>query len=142
MKEGDTMESATTATPKNRATLAIEDVIVVSVPVSDQDRAKAFYVETLGFDLVREDDSIPGLRWIQVAPPGGTTALTLVTWFDSMPAGSLRGLVLRSRDIQADYDALIARGVRVDGPPTPQPYAKAETVFYDPDGNAIVLQQA
>jgi catechol 2,3-dioxygenase-like lactoylglutathione lyase family enzyme len=57
--------------------MAIEGVIVVSVPVTDQDRAKAFYVDTLGFALVREDDSIPGFRWIQVAPPRGTTALTL-----------------------------------------------------------------
>jgi catechol 2,3-dioxygenase-like lactoylglutathione lyase family enzyme len=121
--------------------MAIEDVIVVSVPVSDQDRAKAFYVDTLGFALVREDDSIPGFRWIQVAPRGGTIALTLVTWFESMPAGSLRGLVLRSNDIQADYNNLVARGVEFDGPPAPQPYATAEAVFHDPDGNSLVLQQ-
>lgn len=121
--------------------MAIEDVIVVSVPVTDQDRAKAFYVDTLGFSLVREDDSIPGFRWIQVAPPGGTTALTLVTWFDSMPAGSLRGLVLRSNDLQADYNHLRAKGVEFDGPPAPQPYAIAEAVFHDPDGNSLVLQQ-
>jgi catechol 2,3-dioxygenase-like lactoylglutathione lyase family enzyme len=120
---------------------AIEDVIVVSVPVSDQDRARAFYIETLGFELIREDDTIPGFRWIQVAPPGATTALTLVTWFESMPAGSLRGLVLRSSDIEADYKALCAKGVQFDGPPEPRPYATAETVFYDPDGNGIVLQQ-
>jgi catechol 2,3-dioxygenase-like lactoylglutathione lyase family enzyme len=139
----DTMlsDAAVTTGPNERKTTAIEDVIVVSVPVSDQDRARAFYVETLGFELIREDDSIPGFRWIQVAPPGGTTSLTLVTWFESMPAGSLRGLVLRSSDIQADYDTLVARGMRFDGPPVPQPYAKAETVFYDPDGNSIVLQQ-
>jgi catechol 2,3-dioxygenase-like lactoylglutathione lyase family enzyme len=141
MKEGDAMQAAVTTGTKDRRKTEIEDVIVVSVPVSDQDRAKAFYVDTLGFDLIREDDAIPGFRWIQVAPPGGTTALTLVTWFDSMPAGSLRGLVLRSSDIQGDYDTLLARGVRFDGPPAPQPYAAAETVFYDPDGNSIVLQQ-
>jgi catechol 2,3-dioxygenase-like lactoylglutathione lyase family enzyme len=141
VKEGDIMEAAATTRARNAEGLAIEDVIVVSVPVSDQDRARTFYVDTLGFDLVREDDSIPGLRWIQVAPPGGTTALTLVTWFESMPAGSLRGLVLRSRDVQADYDTLVARGVRFDGPPTLQPYAAAEAVFYDPDGNTFVLQQ-
>ena len=121
--------------------VAIEEVIVVSVPVSDQDRAKTFYVDTLGFELIREDDSIPGFRWIQVAPRGGTTALTLVTWFDSMPAGSLRGLVLRSNNIQTDYNALIAKGVEFDGPPAPQPYSGMETVFRDPDGNSIVLQQ-
>jgi catechol 2,3-dioxygenase-like lactoylglutathione lyase family enzyme len=48
-------------------------LLVVSIPVSDQDRAKAFYVGTLGFDLVRDDDSVPGLRWIEVTPKGGGT---------------------------------------------------------------------
>jgi catechol 2,3-dioxygenase-like lactoylglutathione lyase family enzyme len=104
------MQRAATTSSTEHRRLAIEDVIVVSVPVSDQDRARAFYVDTLGFELIREDDSIPGLRWIQVAPPGGTTALTLVTWFESMPAGSLRGLVLRSQNIQADYDTMVPRG--------------------------------
>ena len=48
--------------------MAVQDVTVVSVPVSDQDRAKAFYVDQLGFELQREDDSIPGIRWVQVTP--------------------------------------------------------------------------
>jgi catechol 2,3-dioxygenase-like lactoylglutathione lyase family enzyme len=55
-------------------------VTVVSVPVSDQDRAKTFYVERLGFELLRDDASVPGLRWLQVKPPGGTTSITLVDW--------------------------------------------------------------
>jgi hypothetical protein len=71
--------------------VAVQDVTVISVPVSDQQRAKAFYVETLGFELQREDDSIPGIRWVQVAPKAGTTALTLVTWFDSMPPAPCEG---------------------------------------------------
>ena len=65
--------------------MAVQDVIVISVPVSDQERAKAFYVDTLGLELQRDDDSVPGIRWVQVAPKGGSTALTLVTWFESMP---------------------------------------------------------
>jgi catechol 2,3-dioxygenase-like lactoylglutathione lyase family enzyme len=71
--------------------MAVQDVIVVSVPVSNQDRAKAFYVDELGLELRREDDSVPGIRWVQVAPRGGTTALTLVTWFESMPPAPCRG---------------------------------------------------
>jgi catechol 2,3-dioxygenase-like lactoylglutathione lyase family enzyme len=121
--------------------VAFQDVIVVSVPVSDQDRAKAFYVDQLGMELVREDDSVPGLWWIQVAPKAGGTALTLVTWFESMPAGSLRGLVLTSSDLQADYEELVARGVEFDEPPRRQPWA-TEAVLHDPDGNSLVLQQA
>jgi catechol 2,3-dioxygenase-like lactoylglutathione lyase family enzyme len=122
--------------------VAVQDVTVVSVPVSDQERAKAFYVDTLGLGLVRDDDSVPGLRWIQVAPKQGGTALTLVTWFDSMPPGCLRGLVLSSDDLRADYQQLVAKGVQFDGPPQPQPYAALEVVAHDPDGNRLVLQQA
>jgi predicted enzyme related to lactoylglutathione lyase len=121
--------------------MAINDVVVVSVPVSDQDRAKDFYVNTLGFDLQREDESVPGLRWITVGPKGGTTSLTLVTWFGSMAPGSLQGLVLTCDDIKAEYDSLVAMGVKFDGPPQEQPWG-TETVLFDPDLNRIVLQQA
>jgi catechol 2,3-dioxygenase-like lactoylglutathione lyase family enzyme len=120
--------------------MAVQDVAVVSMPVSDPERAKAFYVDTLGFELLRDDESVPGIRWVQVAPKGSPTSLTLVTWFDSMPPGSLRGLVIRSDDIDADYKRLAERGVQFEGPPKRQPWA-TETVFSDPDGNSIVLQQ-
>lgn len=122
--------------------MAIDSVAVVSVPISDPARARDFYVNQLGFDLVRDDDSMPGLHWIQVAPRNGGTSLTLVTWFDSMPAGSLQGLVLRTDDIQADYERLVGLGVEFERPPEKQPWASYETVFRDPDGNGIVLQQA
>ena len=73
--------------------------------------------------------------------PGGTTALALVTWFESMPPGSLRGLGLRSDDLQADYEALVAKGVAFDEPPQRRP-GGTEAVLRDPDGNRLVLQQA
>jgi predicted enzyme related to lactoylglutathione lyase len=120
--------------------MAIEDVRVVSVPVSDQERAKAFYVEQLGFELTREDDSVPGIRWVQVTPRGGTTSLTLVTWFESMQPGSLQGLVLSSSDLQTDYEELAARGVEFERPLQEQPWG-TEAVIRDPDGNRLVLQQ-
>jgi predicted enzyme related to lactoylglutathione lyase len=84
---------------------------------------------------------VPGIRWVQVAPKGSPTSLTLVTCFDSMPPGSLRGLVIRSDDIGADYKRLADSGVQFEGSPQQQPWA-TETVFSDPDGNSIVLQQA
>jgi hypothetical protein len=60
-----------------------------------------------------------------------------------MPAGSLRGLVLKSDDLQADYEAYTAKGVEFDEPPMPQPYApEGEAVCHDPDGSMLVLQQA
>jgi predicted enzyme related to lactoylglutathione lyase len=121
--------------------MPIQDVTVVSVPVADQERSKAFFVNQLGFSLLRDDSSIPGLRWITVAPGGGRVALTLVNWFETMPAGSLRGLVLNTPDLAAEHDALAARGVVFEQPPAHQPWGY-EAVFVDPDGNSFVLQQA
>jgi catechol 2,3-dioxygenase-like lactoylglutathione lyase family enzyme len=118
--------------------MTVRDVVVVSIPVSDPQRALLFYTDTLGFELLRDDSSVPGMRWLQVAPAGGTTALTLVTWFDSMPAGSLQGLVFASDDVHGDHAKLAARGARFDGPPERRPYG-VEAVLRDPDGNALVL---
>lgn len=121
--------------------MAVQGVKVISVPVSDQERAKAFYVDTLGMRLTRDDDSVPGLRWVQVTGDGGATSLTLVTWFDSMPAGSLQGLVLGSSDLRRDCDELAARGVEFERPLQEQPWG-LEAVIRDPDGNLLVLQEA
>jgi catechol 2,3-dioxygenase-like lactoylglutathione lyase family enzyme len=121
--------------------MAVEEVRVVSVPVSDPERAKAFYVEKLGFEVTRDDDSVPGIRWIQVKPKGSNTSLTLVTWFGTMPAGSLQGLVLGSADLKRDFDELAAAGVEFDRPLEEQPWG-LEAVMRDPDGNRLVLQQA
>jgi catechol 2,3-dioxygenase-like lactoylglutathione lyase family enzyme len=121
--------------------MTVQAVRVVSVPVSDQDRAKEFYVDKLGFELTREDDSIPGLRWVQVTPKGGSTSLTLVTWFETMPPGSMQGLVLISDSLESDCRELEGRGVEFDRPLQEQPWAR-EAVVRDPDGNRLVLQQA
>lgn len=115
-------------------------VALVSVPVGDQERAKAFYIEQLGFELLRDDSSIPGLRWIQVAPAGGGPSLTLVDWFETMPAGSLRGLVFAVDDLDAAYEKLRSQDVHFNSPPERQPWG-TEAVFVDPDGNEFVLQQ-
>jgi predicted enzyme related to lactoylglutathione lyase len=115
------------------------EVGVISVPVSDQQRAKSFYVDRLGFEL-RRDDTSTGLRWLRVRPPRGSVELSLVTWFESMPPGSLRGLVLHVPDLIAEYQRLYTRGVRFDGPP--QHFAWGfEAIMHDPDGNELVLQQ-
>jgi catechol 2,3-dioxygenase-like lactoylglutathione lyase family enzyme len=116
-------------------------VAVVSVPVSDQERARSFYVDQLGFELVRDDDAMPGLRWLQVRPAMSSTSLTLVDWFDSMPPGSLRGLVLTADDIASEVERLTRNGVEFVSPAQRRPWA-TEAVFSDPDGNQFVLQQA
>jgi hypothetical protein len=64
-----------------------------------------------------------------------------VTWFESMPAGSLKGLVLHSSDLEGDYSRLLAKGVSFQSSPQKRPWG-FEAVFTDPDGNAFVLQQA
>jgi catechol 2,3-dioxygenase-like lactoylglutathione lyase family enzyme len=118
--------------------VSITHINLLSMPVADQDRAKAFYVDTLGFDLLRDNQMGPAQRWVQVAPKGATTSITLVSWFDTMPAGSLRGLVLETDDLAADVATLAARGVEVSEIDE-QPWGQFVT-FADPDGNGIVLQ--
>ena len=118
--------------------MAIRHIQVVSVPVSDQDRAREFYVDILGFTLLADRQFTPDMRWVMVAPPGGHTALTLVTWFPSMPPGSLKGTVLESDDLEADAAALAAKGVTASEIQD-APWGRFVT-FDDPDGNGIVLQ--
>lgn len=77
---------------------------------------------------------------MQVTPKGGAPSLTLVTWFETMPAGSLQGLVLASDDLQAECDRLATEGVGFDRPLEKQPWG-TEAVICDPDGNKLVLQQ-
>src|SRR6185312_3487651 len=93
--------------------MALTNLEVVSDPVSDQDRAKAFYAEQLGF-AIEMDSSFGdggGMRWVALRPPGSGTAITLVTWFDTMPAGSLKGAVLGCDDLEKTLADLEARGV-------------------------------
>jgi catechol 2,3-dioxygenase-like lactoylglutathione lyase family enzyme len=121
--------------------MAVTQVRVVSVPVGDQERAKTFYVETLGFELLADSPMGPEQRWVQVGPRGGQTSLTLVTWFDTMPPGSLRGVVLECDDLRATRDQLAARGVVFNQEIEEQPWGTF-TTFDDPDGNGFVLQQS
>ena len=116
----------------------IQGIQIVPVPVADQERARAFYVDTLGFEMRADDSWGEGMRWVEVAPKGSAISLTLVTWFESMPPGTLQGLVVGADDIQATYDELVARGVPFDFPPTEMP-GGTQAVFRDPDGNGLVL---
>ncbi len=114
---------------------------LLSLPVADQDRARAFYTDKLGFDLVADNPMGPDRRWVQVAPKGAATGITLVTWFDSMPPGSVKGLVLETDDLDADVAALTGRGVVIEGGVQQAPWGRFAT-FDDPDGNGLVLQES
>jgi catechol 2,3-dioxygenase-like lactoylglutathione lyase family enzyme len=120
--------------------MAITHLQLISLPVADQDRSRAFYVDVLGFDLVRDNPMGSDMRWVQVAPKGGQTSITLVTWFPTMPPGSVKGTVLETDDLDCDVAALTASGVRIEGGVQEQPWGRFVT-FDDPDGNGIVLQE-
>jgi catechol 2,3-dioxygenase-like lactoylglutathione lyase family enzyme len=117
--------------------MTITRVRLLSVPVADQDRALDFYVNTLGFELVLDDQMGPDQRWVQVGPKGADTSITLVTWFPAMPAGSLSGLVLETDDTDGEAERLRAAGVELEGP-ADAPWGR-HAILRDPDGNGIVL---
>jgi predicted enzyme related to lactoylglutathione lyase len=113
---------------------------LVPVPVSDIDRAKAFYSEQAGFHVDVDVQPADGVRIVQLTPPGSACSITLATgiqWLD-MPAGSLRGLHLVVKDIEAARAALIDRGVQVA--PVEDLGGVLYASFADPDGNTWTLQ--
>ena len=120
--------------------MAITRVQLFSLPVSDPDRAREFYVDTLGFTLASDTMMGPDQRWIQVVPPGAETSITLVTWFETMPSGSLRGLVLETDDLEGDIDRLTKAGVAFGSGIESAPWGQYAQ-FSDPDGNGLILQQ-
>lgn len=116
----------------------IAHIDIFSVPVKDQQVAKDFYTEKLGFSVVR-DDAFGEQRWIQVAPADGQTSITLVTGAGHMAPGSQQGIVLTTKDVKADHAALKAKGVAISEIES-APWGTFAT-FTDPDGNGWVLQQ-
>jgi predicted enzyme related to lactoylglutathione lyase len=119
--------------------MTIRKLMTMTVFVSDQERAKAFYTERLGFD-VRGDHVVGDNRWLEVAPPGGGSGIVLHPPFPGTAAGTTHGAILASDDIDADCAALAAAGVAVDGPHD-MPWGRQAT-FNDPDGNGFVLSAA
>lgn len=121
--------------------MRISRVQRLSVPVRNQDRAKNFYVDAVGFELVLETP-VPmgeGARWIEVSPDGAETSIVLVTWLPASP-GSGQGLMLETTDIDVDSERLRASGVTIEGP-FETPWGRQATLE-DPDGNGIVLAEA
>jgi catechol 2,3-dioxygenase-like lactoylglutathione lyase family enzyme len=117
--------------------MTISHVRLFSVPVTDQDRARDFYVNTLGFELLADEPMGPDQRWVQVGPKGAATSITLVTWFPDLPAGSVTGVVLETDDIDGEAERLRAAGVELEGP-ADAPWGR-HVLVRDPDGNGFVL---
>ncbi len=122
--------------------MALTNLSVISVPVSDQDRAKRFYADQLGFSVdIDSSFADGGMRWVMLRPPGSGTAITLVTWFESMPAGSLKGSVLACDDLEKTLAELTARGVSFNEAEVQEAAWGRWKTFDDLDGNGWVLQQ-
>ena len=119
--------------------MPIHSFEIISVPVSDQQRAKRFYTEVLGFELVRESPMGPGMSWIQVAPAGQSVTISLVTWYEAMKPGGLQGLMINTNDIDAEHLALRSRGLELTD--IKQEMWGRYAMFNDPDGNGWILRE-
>ncbi len=128
---------------------------LVLIPVSDVDRAKAFYLEQAGFGLDVDTNPAEGMRVVQLTPPGSACSITIGEGLGLAEPGSVRGTHLVVTDIVSARDELAGRGVGVSevrhfdhesgswrpGPdPAHADYASFAD-FADPDGNTWVLQE-
>src|SRR5215831_7783722 len=86
---------------------------LVAVPVSDVDRAKAFYVEKVGFNADHDQRVSDSLRFVQLTPPGSACSIALGEGITDAAPGSVRGLQLVVSDIQVAHAELAGRGVEV-----------------------------
>lgn len=112
---------------------------LVAIPVSDVDRAKAFYTEQVGFAADHDHRVSDELRFVQLTPPGSHCSIALGTGVTDAPPGSVKGMQLVVSDVQAARDELAARGVEVGDV---QHFPWGSFVFFsDPDGNGWAVQQ-
>ena len=127
----------------NDKTATITGVYTVGVPVTDQDRALEFYVDTLGLEK-RLDVPLEqfGGRWIEVAPPGAPVTIALVPEREGVPTGVQTGIRLTAADADAVHADLQRRGVEV-GEMLRWPQAPPMFAIRDQDGNSLeVVEQA
>ena len=112
---------------------------LISVPVSDVDRAKAFYTEKAGFNADHDHVVNDQIRFVQLTPPGSGCSISIGTGLTEMEPGSLDGLQIVVADIDAARAELVERGVEV-GEVQEFPWGKF-VFFSDPDGNGWAVQQ-
>ena len=112
---------------------------LVPIPVSDVDRAKAFYVEKLGFNADHDHRVGDEVRFVQLTPPGSACSIALGTGISRAEPGSVQGMQMVVPDIGAARAELLGRGVEVS---EVQEFAWGSFVFFsDPDGNGWAVQQ-
>jgi predicted enzyme related to lactoylglutathione lyase len=111
---------------------------LIPVPVTDVDRAKAFY-EQAGFNADHDHTVSDELRFVQLTPPGSACSIAIGKGIVDTPPGSIRGVLLVVDDAEAARSDLIARGIDVSEI-VEQPWGRF-VHFSDPDGNSFSLQQ-
>lgn len=112
---------------------------LIFVPVSDTDRAVAFYGDTLGWNVDHDHRVSESLRFVQVTPPGSACSISFGDGISDDAPGSMRNVQVVVDDADAALAYLRERGVEADGVDE-QPWGRFVR-FADPDGNAWVLQQ-
>jgi predicted enzyme related to lactoylglutathione lyase len=112
---------------------------LVAVPVSDVDRAKAFYTEQVGFNADHDHTVNEQIRFVQLTPPGSACSIALGTGIVDAPPGSVKGLQLVVADVDEARAELAGRGVGVTDV---QVFPWGRFAFFeDPDGNRWSLQE-
>ena len=112
---------------------------LVAIPVTDVDRAKAFYVNQVGFHADHDYQVNDQLRFVQLTPPGSACSVVLGTGITEMPPGSQKGVQMVVADATAAREELISRGVQASDVEV-LPWGSFVR-FSDPDGNTWALQQ-
>lgn len=112
---------------------------LVAIPVTDVDRAKDFYVDKVGFVLDHDHTVSDEIRFVQLTPPGSACSIAIGKGVTEAAPGSVEGMQIVVKDIQAAHQHLIERGVDASDV---QSFPWGEFVFFrDPDGNRWAVQQ-
>ena len=117
---------------------------VVPIPVSDVDAAKAFYTGQVGFNLDHDARPTPGMRVVQMTPPGSACSVVIGEGLPLGEPGSVKGVQLVVEDIDAVREQLAGRGVGVSEVQQlgPEGTPGSRFVFFDdPDGNTWAVQE-
>ncbi len=112
---------------------------LIPIPVTDVDRAKAFYVERIGFNADHDHKVNDSLRFVQLTPPGSACSIVLGTGITPMKPGSVESYQMVVKDARAAREELISRGAEVSEIDE-QPWG-IFVHFKDPDGNRWALQE-
>lgn len=119
-------------------TSMIRGIKFTSIPVTDQERALAFYTEKLGFRLLTDQPFNDKQRWLELGIPGADTRVVLFRFEGSLQPGSMMNLTFWTDDVEDTYRDLKEKGVEFTAEPTKQPWGTF-CIFKDLDGNTFVI---